>query len=118
MIIAAGLSEPYWECAQSYACLIYNRTVRPVEGGLLRSPDDIYYNALHDMVSFQPFGCKAYIHIAKEVRRKNHKGRAELAIFVGFEENTIPGYKFYRPLYRAVFMYIVCGIAIYCTSIL
>ena len=100
MIIAAGLSEPYWECAQSYACLIYNRTVRPVEGGLLRSPDDIYYNALHDMISFQPFGCKAYIHIAKEVRRKNHKGRAELAIFVGFEENTIPGYKFYRPLYR------------------
>jgi hypothetical protein len=69
MIIAAGLSEPYWECAQAYACLIYNRTVRPVEGGLLRSPDDIYYNALHDMISFQPFGCKAYIHIAKEVRR-------------------------------------------------
>ena len=100
MIIAAGLLEPYWECAQSYACLIYSRTVRPVDSGVLRSPDDIYNYSLHDMITFQPFGCKAYMHIAKEVRRKNHKGRAELAVFVGFEENTIPGYKFYRPLHR------------------
>ena len=23
-----------------------------------------------------------------------------MAIFVGFEDNTVPGYKFYRPLYR------------------
>ena len=45
MIIAAELSEPYWECAQSYASrLIYNRTVRSVDGGVLRSPDYIYYN--------------------------------------------------------------------------
>ena len=101
MIIAAGLSEAYWECAQAYAALIYNRTVRPTgEPGILKSPDDIYYAVEHDMLLFQPFGCKAYVYIAKEVRRKNHKGRAELAIFVGFEENTVPGYKFYRPLYR------------------
>ena len=101
MIVAAGLSEPYWECAQVYAALIYGRTVRPHgESNELRSPDDLYYGAAMDMQLFQPFGCKAYINIAKETRRKNHKGRAELAIFVGFEENTIPGYKFYRPLYR------------------
>ena len=43
---------------------------------------------------------KAYINIAKEVRRKDHKGRAELAIFVGFEESTIPGYKFNSPLFQ------------------
>ena len=99
MIVAAGLSEPYWECAQDYAKNIHNRTVRPYgESNALKSPDDIYYGVPHDMQLFQPFGCKAYINIAKEVRRKNHKGRAELAIFVGFEENTIPGYKFYCPL--------------------
>ena len=40
----------------------------------------------------QPFGCKACIHIAKEVRRKNQKGRADLAIVDCFEENTVPGY--------------------------
>ena len=48
----------------------------------------------------QPFEFRAYINIAKETKRKNHKGRAELAIFLEFEENTIPGYKFYRPLCR------------------
>ena len=101
MIIAAGLSEQYWECAQMYAMLIHNRTVRPTEvPGEMKSPDDIYYDVPHDMQQFEPFGCKAYVYIAKEVRRKNHKGRAELAIFVGFEDNTVPGYKFYRPLYR------------------
>jgi hypothetical protein len=52
------------------------------------------------MKHYQPFGCKAYLHIPKAVRRKNHKGRAELGIFVGFDEQTYPGYKFYRPLYR------------------
>ena len=35
-----------------------------------------------------------------EGRRKHCKGRAELAIFIDFEENTILGYMFYRPLYR------------------
>ena len=70
------------------------------ETGELKSLDDIYYGVLTDMQLFQPFGCKAYINIAKEVRRKNHKESAESAIFVGFEENTMPGYKCNRPLYR------------------
>ena len=100
-MLASGLPEPYWECAQAYAVLIYNRTTRPYgKAGALMSPDDVYYGVQLDMQLFKPFGCKAYINIAKQVRRKNHKGRAEMAIFVGFEDNTIPGYKFYRPLYR------------------
>ena len=111
MIVAAGLSEPYWECAQDYAKLMNNKTVRPdPETGELKSPDDIYYGVPTDMQLFQPFGCKAYINIAKEVRRKNHKGRAESAIFVGFEENTIPGYKFYRSLYRDFVMTAPCAL--------
>ena len=67
MIVAAGLSEPYWECAQVYANQIYGRTVRPYgESNELRSPDDLYYGVLTDMQQFQPFGCKAYINIVKE----------------------------------------------------
>ena len=86
MIVVAGLSEPYWACAQDYAKIIYNRKVRPYgESNALKSPDDINFGVPHDMQLFQPFGCKAYINIAKEVRRKNHKRRAELAIFVGWQ---------------------------------
>ena len=60
MIIAAGLSEPYWECAQAYAALIYNRTVRPVEGGEMKSPDDIYYGVLHDMMQYNICGANRH----------------------------------------------------------
>ena len=37
MILAAGLSEAYWECAQAYAALIYNRTSRSSAGSCLPS---------------------------------------------------------------------------------
>ena len=49
----------------------------------LISPDDIYYGVKMGMHLFQLFGCRAYINVANETRRKNHKGRAELAIFDG-----------------------------------
>ena len=52
------------------------------------------------MQLFQLIAFIAYINIAREVQLKNHKRRTELAIFVGFEENTIPGYMVYCTLYR------------------
>ena len=53
------------------------------------NPDNIYYSVKMNMHLFQPFGCKAYLNIAKETRRKYHKRRADSAIFVAFEEKTI-----------------------------
>ena len=95
-ILSSGQSEPFWECAQAYASQVYARIVRPVGGNNeLMCPQDIYYGVKMDMHMLQPFGCRAYIAIVKETRRKNHKNRAESAMFVGFEEYTIPGYKFY-----------------------
>ena len=101
MLLAAQLPEPYWEDATEYARLIYNRTIRNTSTpGVRKSPEEMYSMTKPTMKHYQPFGCKAYLHIPKSVRRKNHKGRAELGIFVGFDEQTYPGYKFYRPLYR------------------
>jgi hypothetical protein len=101
MLLAAKLPEPYWEDATEYARLIYNRTIRSTGSPDIRqSPEEMYTSAKPSMKHYQPFGCKAFLHIPKAVRRKNHKGRAELGIFVGFDEQTYPGYKFYRPLYR------------------
>ena len=48
------------------------------------------------------------MNIAKEVCRNVYKGRAKLAIFVGFEENTLPGFKFYRSLYSDFIMTAHC----------
>ena len=90
MIVEAGVSEPYWEWAQDYAKLMNNKTVcLDPETGELKSSNDIYYGVPTDMQLLQPFGRKAYINIVKEVRRKNYKGRVELAVLVSFEENTI-----------------------------
>ena len=101
MLLGSNLTEPYWECAQQYVSKIYCRTVRPVgENNELPSLDVVYYGVCMDMQKFQPFGCKEYVHIAKQVRRKNYMGCAGLVIFVGFDDNTIPEYKFYRPLYQ------------------
>ena len=100
MLLGSNLTEPYWECAQLYANKIYCRTVCPYgENNELLSPDVVYYGVRMSIQNFQPFGCREYIHIAKQVRRKNYMGCAELVIFVGFDDNTIP-YKFYRPLYQ------------------
>ena len=71
MIVAAGLSEPYWKSAKIYLKLIHNKTVRPVhETGELKSADNIYYGVSTDMQLSQPFGCKAYSNIAKGERKK------------------------------------------------
>ena len=53
-----------------------------------------------DTHEFPPFRYKAFINIPKQIGRKNYKGRTELAIFLGFEDNTIPGYKLYLLLYK------------------
>ena len=44
MLVAAGRSEPYWECEQDYSKIIHNRTVRPYgESDEGKSLDDIFY---------------------------------------------------------------------------
>jgi hypothetical protein len=103
MLIAAQLPEPYWEDATEYARLIYNRTIRSTGSPDIRqSPEEMYTSSKPSMKHYQPFGCKAYLHIPKSVRRKNHKGRAELGIFIGFDEQTYPGYKFLSSYYIVI----------------
>ena len=74
------------------------RVIQP--GATLMMCKELYALEKPSMKPFQPFWCKTYLHIPESVRRKNHTGRAELGIFVGFDEQTYPGYKFYRPRYR------------------
>ena len=107
MLLSSGLSEPFWEDATRYEALLYNRTLRATgTPNERKAPCELYDGVEPSMDKCQPFGCRAYAHIPKAVRRKNHKGRAEMCIFVGLQEDMSPGYKLYRPLYRD---YIVSG---------
>jgi hypothetical protein len=87
--------------ATAYATTVYNHTPRYHLGRQdMIAPIQLYTKEVHTMKHFQPFGCRSYVHIPSQIRRKNHRGRAELAIFVGMDPSVIHGYKFYRPMYR------------------
>ncbi|NBO66762.1 MAG: hypothetical protein EBU88_18285, partial [Acidobacteria bacterium] len=101
MLLSSKLGEPFWEDATRYATMVYNHTPRYHPGRSdMVSPIELYTKERHHMRNFKPFGCRAYVHIPSQIRRKNHKGRAEQAIFVGMSEGVLQGYIFYRPLYR------------------
>ena len=92
MLLASWLSEPYWPYVEAYSGLIYNSTLSSDrELNKLKIPDSLYYGVQMDINKIQQLGCKSYIIIPKKVRRKNYKRRAELAIFVAFEDNTLLG---------------------------
>ena len=94
MILAAKLGEPFWEDATQYATVVYNHTPRHHLGRKdMAAPIQLYTKESHTMKHFQPFGCRAYVHIPSQIRRKNHKGRAEQAIFVGMDDNIVQGYR-------------------------
>ena len=101
MLLASKIGELFWEDATQYATLIYNHTPRHHPGKAeMVSPVQLYTKEARSMKHFQAFGCRAYIHIPSQIRRKNHKGRAEMGIFVGMEDSVLHGYKFFRPIYR------------------
>ena len=71
MLLASGLCVPYWEPAELYCGLIYNRTLRPdKKHNQLNSPDDIYYGVQMDMHKFQPFVRRKVFEIWLERFRK------------------------------------------------
>ena len=52
------------------------------------------------MQIFSSLGARHTSTLRYKFDKRITKGCAELVIFVGFDDNTIPGYRFYRPLYR------------------
>ena len=90
MLHASGLSNGFWEYAVATAVHVYNRSpIRrlqwrtPVELWGLSHPPDVSY--------FRIFGCRAYVHVPKDGRKKLD-AKAFPATFIGYE----PGSKGYR----------------------
>ena len=89
MLHTAGLSNGFWEHAISMATHIYNRT--PICSLKWHTPHETW-NAGHvlDISYFQVFGCKAYMHVPADKRRKLDAKAIEVT-FVRYE----PGSKGY-----------------------
>ena len=83
MLHTTGLSNGFWEHAISTATHIYNRT--PIHSLQWCTPHETW-NAGHvpDVSYFQVFGCKAYMHVPADKRRKLDAKATEVT-FVGYE---------------------------------
>ena len=99
MLIGKKLPEPYWQFASDYACEIYNNIPpsHTPKGECPRTPHEKFYGIKSDCSMFKVFGCRAFAHIDKKLRRKNHNPKAVQCIFVGIDRSSIKGYLLYSP---------------------
>jgi transposase InsO family protein len=90
MLHTAGLSFGFWEYAMNAAVHIYNRS--PTRTLKWRTPFEVWYSGkVPDVSHLRIFGCKGYMHVPADKRRKLDAKAIEVTL-VGFE----PGAKGYQ----------------------
>ena len=106
MLIDKKLDEHYWEFAQNYALDIYNNVPpsKTPKGMEPQSPNEKFYGRKDDISLYKVFGCRAFAHIPKQVRRKNHDARAVQGVFIGLNRESYPGYMIYSPEFHTVYV--------------
>ena len=106
MLLGKKLPEHYWQFASAYACKIYNNIPpsHTPKGETPRSPTERFFDVKSDCSMFKVFGCRAFAHIDKTLRRKNHNPKAVQCVFVGIEDNYVKGYLLYSPEHNDKFV--------------
>ena len=90
MLSDAGLPNTYWGDAILHAAWIVNRIpTRALEGDI--TPYKSFYGVKPSLANLRIFGCKAYVHIPDEKRRKLDAKSLE-CVFIGFTPNK-SGYR-------------------------
>ena len=69
-----------------------------------KSPNEKFYDKKEDISLYKAFGCRAFAHIPKEVRRKNLNARATQGIFIGLDRSSYPGYMVYSPEFHTTYV--------------
>src|SRR5712675_2086098 len=101
MLHDAGLSYGFWEHAVCTATHIYNRS--PIRSLKWCTPHKIWNDGhILDVSYFHVFGCKAYVHIHKDDRKKLDPKAFE-AIFIGYEPDS-KGYRLWNKCTRSVIL--------------
>jgi hypothetical protein len=89
LLHSVGLSLGFWECAVDTAVHTYNRTPSRTIGW--RTPHELWTDGhIPDVSYFCVFGCKAYVHITEDKRKKLNPRSVEMTL-IGYE----PGFKGY-----------------------
>ena len=98
MIHDAGQDKKFWAEAVCTAVMIRNRS--PTVSVDNMTPYECFYGSKPDVSHFKVFGCKAYMHICKE-NRKKWDSKTKKCIFVGYSI-TRKGYRLYDPVSRKI----------------
>ena len=106
MIVDKGLSTEYWEYAQNYALDIYNNIPpsKTPKGQVPKSPNEKFYDKREDISLYKVFGCRAFVNIPKQRRRKNLEARATQGLFIGLDRSSYPGYMVYSPEFHTTYV--------------
>jgi hypothetical protein len=100
MLFDAKLPKEFWAEAAATAVYLMNRSPsRSIDN---RIPEEIWTKRQVDINHLRIFGCKAYMHIPKEKRRKLDN-KAQECIFVGYSLDT-KGYRLYRSETKETFI--------------
>ena len=98
MLRASGLPLSYWAEAVNTACYLYN--ISPHSGNDYKVPLTQFFkhskttpNYIPDLSHIRPFGCLAFVHVPKELRKKLDD-KAKIGIMLGYQA----GSKSYRIL--------------------
>ena len=98
MMHNAGQDKKFWAEAVCTAVMIRNRS--PTVSIDNMTPYECFYGRKPDMSHFKAFGCKAYMHVPKE-NRKKWDSKTKKCILVGYSI-TSKGYRLYGPVSRKI----------------
>ena len=91
MLVHAGLPEPYWQWATSYACMVIDITPNQTLDGMAREAYFKWLGQVFDYSKLRTFGSRSYVH---SQRVSDMLNKSEKGIFVGFESNERPKYTY------------------------
>ena len=93
MMHNAGTTKRLWAEAVCTAVIIRNRS--PTVAVENMTPYESFMGKKPDVSNFKVFGCKAYMHVPKELRKK-WDSKSKKCIFIGYS-TTSKGYRLYDP---------------------
>jgi hypothetical protein len=94
MLKAKNFSNEYW--GEAVACSVYILNLSPTNSLKNQVPQEAWSGMKSSVSHFKVFGCVAYAHVPKEMRRKLDD-RSEKCIFVGYSEQS-KAYRLYNPI--------------------
>jgi hypothetical protein len=100
MLKGRNVSHEFWGDAVACAVHVMNRS--PTKIVKNRVPEKAWSGMTCNVSHFRVFGCVAYAHVPKQLRKKLDD-RSEKCIFLGYGEQT-KAYKLYNPITKKVIL--------------